>query len=162
SFPFVFAMIANVCELISSDLEDAAEILGANQWHTAMTVTLPLALPALLSGFILAFLQSLSLFGAPAVLGLPAGFETITTQLWALFQYAPRLDMADAFSVPLLLVTMGLIAVQKRILGRKGFSTVGGKGGARRLIHLGRGRMPALIFVFAILSLSVFLPYWIL
>ena len=28
SFPFVFSMIANVCELISSDLEDAAEILG--------------------------------------------------------------------------------------------------------------------------------------
>src|SRR5919107_1120641 len=31
SFPFVFSMIANVCELISSDLEDAAEILGANK-----------------------------------------------------------------------------------------------------------------------------------
>ena len=29
SFPYVFSMIANVCELISSDLEDAAEILGA-------------------------------------------------------------------------------------------------------------------------------------
>ena len=56
SFPFVFAMIANVCELISSDLEDAAEILGANKWRIAVTVTLPLALPALLSGFILAFL----------------------------------------------------------------------------------------------------------
>jgi iron(III) transport system permease protein len=162
SFPFVFAMIANVCELISSDLEDAAEILGANKWRTAMTVTLPLALPALLSGFILAFLQSLSLFGAPAILGLPAGLHTITTQIWALFQYPPRLDMAAAFSVPLLLATMALIAVQKRILGRKGFSTVGGKGGQRRLINLGRGRMPALLFVLAILSLSVFLPYWIL
>ena len=162
SFPFVFAMIANVCELISSDLEDAAEILGANKWRIAVTVTLPLALPALLSGFILAFLQSLSLFGAPAILGLPAGLHTITTQIWALFQYPPRLDMAAAFSVPLLLATMGLIAVQKRMLGRKGFSTVGGKGGQRRLINLGRGRIPALILVFGILSLSVFLPYWIL
>ena len=40
SFPYVFSMIANVCELISSDLEDAAEILGANKWRTAWTVTL--------------------------------------------------------------------------------------------------------------------------
>ena len=162
SFPYVFSMIANVCELISSDLEDAAEILGANKWRTAWSVTLPLALPALIGGFILAFLQSISLFGAPAILGLPAGLHTITTQIWALFQYPPRLDMAAAFSVPLLLATMGLIAVQKRLLGRKGYSTVGGKGGQKRLIRLGWGRIPVLLFVFGILSLSVFLPYWIL
>ena len=162
SFPYVFSMIANVCELISSDLEDAAEILGANKWRTAWSITLPLALPALLGGFILAFLQSLSLFGAPAILGLPAGLHTITTQIWALFQYPPRLDLAAAFSVPLLLATMGLIAVQKKILGRKGYSTVGGKGGQKRLIRLGWSRVPVLLFVLGILSLSVFLPYWIL
>ena len=162
SFPYVFSMIANVCELISSDLEDAAEILGANRWRTALTVTLPLAMPALIGGFILAFLQSLSLFGAPAILGLPAGLHTITTQIWALFQYPPRLDMAAAFSVPLLLATMALIALQKKILGRKGYSTVGGKGGQKRLIQLGWRRIPVLLFVLGILSLSVFLPYWIL
>ncbi|HYY24549.1 MAG TPA: ABC transporter permease subunit, partial [Candidatus Udaeobacter sp.] len=93
SFPYVFSMIANVCELISSDLEDAAVILGANKLATARTITLPLALPALLSGFIVAFLHSLSLFGAPAILGLPAGVHTITTQIWTLFQYPPRLEL---------------------------------------------------------------------
>jgi iron(III) transport system permease protein len=162
SFPYVFSMIANVCELISSDLEDAAEILGASKWRAAWTITFPLAMPALIGGFILAFLQSLSLFGAPAILGLPAGLHTITTQIWALFQYPPRLDMAAAFSVPLLLATMVLIAVQKKILGRKGYSTVGGKGGQKRLIRLGWGRVPVLLIVLSILSLSVFLPYWIL
>ena len=162
SFPYVFSMVANVCELISSDLEDAAEILGANKWQTAWTVTMPLALPALIGGFILAFLHSLSLFGAPAILGLPAGIHTITTQIWALFQYPPRLDMAAAFSVPLLLATMVLIALQKKILGRRGFSTVGGKGGQKRLIRFGWGRVPVLLLVLGILSLSVFLPYWIL
>ena len=119
SFPYVFSMIANVCELISSDLEDAAEILGANKWQIAWTVTLPLALPALIGGFILAFLQSLSLFGAPAILGLPAGLHTITTQIWTLFQYPPRLDMAAAFSVPLLLATMRCSPCKKESSGAK-------------------------------------------
>ena len=123
---------------------------------------MPLALPALVGGFILAFLHSLSLFGAPAILGLPAGIHTITTQIWALFQYPPRLDMAAAFSVPLLLATMVLIALQKKILGRRGFSTVGGKGGQKRLIRFGWWRVPVLLLVLGILSLSVFLPYWIL
>ncbi|TAJ94836.1 iron ABC transporter permease [bacterium] len=162
SFPYVFSMIANVCELISSDLEDAANILGANKLKIALTVTLPLTAPALLGGFILAFLHSLSLFGAPAILGLPASIHTITTQIWALFQYPPRLDLAAAFSVPLLLATMLLIALQKKILGRRGYSTVGGKGGERRLLHLGIFRIPVFLLVLALLSLSVFLPYWIL
>lgn len=162
SFPYVFSMIANVCELISSDLEDAANILGADKLKIALTVTLPLAAPALLGGFILAFLHSLSLFGAPAILGLPAGLHTITTQIWALFQYPPRLDLAAAFSVPLLLATMLLIALQKKILGRRGYSTVGGKGGERRLLHLGVFRVPVFLLVLVVLSLSVFLPYWIL
>src|SRR5215468_2190622 len=101
-------------------------------------------------------------FGVPAILGLPAGIHTVTTQIWALFQYPPRLDMAAAFSVPLLLATMVLIAVQKKILGRRGFSTVGGKGGQKRLIRFGWGRVPVLLLVLGVLSLSVFLPYWIL
>jgi iron(III) transport system permease protein len=162
SFPYVFSMIANVCELISSDLEDAANILGASKLRTAWTITLPLAMPAVLGGFIVAFLHSLSLFGAPAILGLPAGIHTVTTQIWALFHYPPRLDLAAAFSVPLLLATMALIAVQKKILGRRGYSVVGGKGGQRRLLKLGALKIPALALVLAILSLSVFLPYWIL
>lgn len=162
SFPYVFSMIANVCDLISSDLEDAANILGANKWKIALTITLPLTAPALLGGFIVAFLHSLSLFGAPAILGLPAGIHTITTQIWAFFQYPPRLDLAAAFSVPLLLATVGLIAVQRKILGRKGYSTVGGKGGQKRLLRLGWLRYPVLLVVLLILSLSVFLPYGIL
>ena len=162
SFPYAFSLVANVCDLISSDLEDAAIILGANKITTAWTITLPLALPALLSGFIIAFLHSLSLFGAPAILGLPAGIHTITTQIWTFFHYPPRLDLAAAFSIPLLLATMLLIALQKRILGRRGFSTVGGKGGQRRLVKLGWARLPVLVLVLGILALSVFLPYWIL
>src|SRR5574341_632940 len=155
SFPYVFSMIANVCELISSDLEDAAVILGARKLRTAWTITLPLAMPALVGGFIVAFLQSLSLFGTPAI-------HTITTQIWTFFQYPPRLDLAAAFSVPLLVATMALIALQKKILGRRGFSTVGGKGGQRRLVKLGWAKLPVLLLVFCILALSVFLPYWIL
>jgi len=162
SFPYAFSMTANMCELISSDLEDAAVILGARKLWTACTITLPLALPALLSGYIVAFLYSLSLFGAPAILGLPAGLHTITTQIWTLFQYPPRLDLAAAFSVPLLLATMFLIAVQKRILGRRGFSTIGGKGGQHRLVALGWARLPLFGLVLLVMALSVFLPYWIL
>src|SRR5260370_33221525 len=89
-----------------------------------------MVLPAILSGFILSVLQALALFGSPAILALPAGFHTITTQIWALFQYPPKVEMAAAFSVPLLLATALLLLVQKRLLGRRGYASVGGKGRA--------------------------------
>jgi iron(III) transport system permease protein len=162
TFPYVYIMIANTLGLIASDLEDAAAILGAGRFQVAWTITLPMVLPAILSGFILAVLQALALFGSPAILALPAGFHTVTTQLWAFFQYPPRVEMAAAFSIPLLLATALLLLAQKRLLGRRGYAAVGGKGAQRRLIRLGPWRLPALAACLAVLAASVFLPYGIL
>jgi iron(III) transport system permease protein len=162
TFPYVYIMIANTLGLIASDLEEAAAILGAGRLAVARSVTLPMVAPALLSGFILAVLQALALFGSPAILALPAGFHTITTQLWALFQYPPKVELAAAVSMPLLLATALLLLVQKRLLGRRGYAAVGGKGGQRRPIALGPWRWPALLGSLAVMACAIFLPYGIL
>ena len=162
TFPYVYIMIANTLGLIASDLEDAAAILGAGRLQVARTITLPMVLPAILSGFILAVLQALALFGSPAILALPAGFHTVTTQMWSFFQYPPRAELAAAFSIPLLLATALLLLVQKKLLGRRGYAAVGGKGGQRRPIRLGAWRYPALAGCLAVLACAVFLPYGIL
>jgi len=162
TFPYVYIMIANTLALIASDLEEAAAILGAGRFTVARTVTLPMVAPALVSGFILAVLQALALFGSPAILALPAGFHTITTQIWALFQYPPKVEMAAAVSMPLLLATALLLLVQKRLLGRRGYAAVGGKGGQRRPIPLGAWRYPALLGCLAVMACAIFLPYGIL
>ena len=96
TFPYVFIMIANTLELIASDLEEAASILGARRLTVALTVTLPMVAPAIASGFILAVLQALALFCSPAILAMPAGFHTITTQIWSYFQYPPKIELAAA------------------------------------------------------------------
>ena len=122
-----------------------------------------MVLPALVSGFILAVLQALALFGSPAILALPAGFHTITTQIWSFFQFPPKTEMAAAFSIPLLLATALLLLVQKRLLGRRGYAAVGGKGGAAprdRRSGAGAGRRFA--GCLAVMACSIFLPYGIL
>jgi iron(III) transport system permease protein len=161
-FPFVFVLLTNALDLISSDVEEAAGILGASALRTSLTITLPLVAPAILSGFILAFLQALTEFGPPAILALPAGFHTMTTRIWALFQFPPRLEVAAAYSVPLLLVSVLLLGLQRRLMGRRGYATVLGKTTGRRPIRLGWTAVPASLFCFAVLGLSIFLPYFIL
>ena len=72
AFPFVFVLVANGLDRTPGDMEDASAILGAKPWRTAWRITLPLALPAVLAGMMVAFLRSLTLFGTPAILALPA------------------------------------------------------------------------------------------
>lgn len=162
TFPYVFVLVANALDRIPGDLEDASSILGGRTWTTARRVTIPLVLPALLAGALVAFLQAMILFGSPAILALPAGFHTMTTKIWSLFQYPPKPELAAAASLPLLFLTVMLLRGQKMILGRKGYSIVGGKSGQPRLIRLGWFVVPAMTFVFIVLMLPVFLPYFAL
>jgi iron(III) transport system permease protein len=162
TFPYVFIMIANTLELIASDLEEAASILGARRFTVALTVTLPMVAPAIASGFLLAVLQAIALFGSPAILAMPAGFHTITTQIWSYFQYPPKIELAAAASMPLLVATGLLLYLQKRVLGRRGYASVGGKSGLRRTIPLGALRWPAFAACLAVMACSIFLPYGVL
>jgi len=162
TFPYVFVLIANALDRIPSDLEDASAMLGASAWETARRVTIPLALPALLAGALIAFLQAMILFGSPAILALPAGFHTMTTKIWSLFQYPPKPELAAAASLPLLVLTVILLRGQAMVLGRKGYTVVGGKGAEPRLIRLGWWLVPAGAFVITVLMLPVFLPYFAL
>jgi iron(III) transport system permease protein len=159
TFPYVFVLVANALDRIPGDLEDASAILGGRSWTTARRVTIPLAMPALLAGALVAFLQAMTLFGSPAILALPAGFHTMTTKIWSLFQYPPKPELAAAASLPLLLLTVLLLRAEHVILGRRGYSVVAGKQGDPRLVPLGPGKWIALAFVFAVLLFPVFLPY---
>ena len=137
TFPYVFVLVANALDRIPGDLEDASSILGGRTWTTARRITIPLALPALLAGALVAFLQAMTLFGSPAILALPAGFHTMTTKIWSLFQYPPKPELAAAASLPLLVLTVVLLRAEHIILGRRGYSVVGGKQGDPRLVRLG-------------------------
>ncbi len=159
TFPYVFVLVANALDRIPADLEDASSMLGGRAFVTARRITIPLALPALLAGALVAFLQAMTLFGSPAILALPAGFHTMTTKIWSLFQYPPKPELAAAASLPLLILTIGLLRAQHAILGRKGYALLGGKSGEPRLIALGGWTFAALAFVFVVLMLPVFLPY---
>src|ERR1700750_1751268 len=157
--PFVFVLVANALDNMPGELEDASAILGGSAWTTARRVTIPLALPALVAGALVAFLQAMTLFGSPAILALPAGFHTMTTKIWSLFQYPPKLELAAAAAVPLLLLTILFLQAQKIILGRRGYSVVGGKYGAPRKVEMGKWRWAALLFCLVMLLNPVFLPY---
>ena len=162
TFPYVFVLVANALDRTPGDLEDASAILGARPWDTALRITIPLALPAVLAGALVAFLQAMTLFGSPAILAMPAGFHTMTTKIWSLFQFPPKPELAAAASLPLLILTVILLRAEHMVLGRRGYSVVGGKNSEPRIVRLGRWRWPLLAVALTVLMCPVFLPYFAL
>lgn len=158
SFPYMFVFTRAALDLISSEMEDAANTLGAGVVRTSLRITLPLALPAILGAFIVVFLEAIALFGAPALIALPGRFQVMTTMLWQMFEFPPKLEVAAAYSMPLLLITVLLFWLQHRITGRKGYVALTGKGGDRRLVRLGAWRWAMLGYCLFVTSLSFFLP----
>src|SRR3989441_6141651 len=162
SFPYVFVFTNTALDLVSSEMEDAANILGAGTWLTTFRVTLPLVVPAILGGLIISFLEAIALFGTPALIALPARFHVVSTQLWQFFEYPVRVEEAAAYSMPLLAITVLLFALQRSLLGRRGYTAVSGKGGERRMIRLGPWRWAMLGYALVVCALSVLLPMLVL
>ncbi len=80
--------IRQALEQVDPRLEEAAASLGANRWWTAMAVTLPLSLPGILSGMVLAFAKALGEFGATItfVSNIPGETRTLSLAIYTLTQ----------------------------------------------------------------------------
>ena len=162
SFPYTVVFTSAALDIVSSEMEDAANILGASRFTLTRRVTLPLVLPAILAAAIITFLEAISIISSTIMIALPARINLVPLQLWEFFGYPLQLEVAAAYSIPLLLVTVVLYLLQKVVLGRRGFVTLTGKGGERRLVPLGRWRWVFLGYSLFILMLSVLLPYLVL
>jgi putative spermidine/putrescine transport system permease protein len=77
--PMAAIILIGTFQNISPRLEEAAASLGAPRWRVALTVTLPLAAPGLLSAFMIAFAMCISNFVVPLILG--RGVVLFTTNL---------------------------------------------------------------------------------
>ena len=62
--PFVVRTVQPVLQDLARELEEAAATLGADRWQTFRRVVLPIVMPALLTGFALAFARALGEYGS--------------------------------------------------------------------------------------------------
>ena len=161
-YPLIFLPVADAMDNMDSRLEEAAESLGATRSHTLRAITLPLILPPVFSGSLLVFISAFVIFGPVALLGGPVGFQTIPTAMLQLMTFPPKIEYAAVLGLPVLVALGGLLVLQRRIYGRRRYTTVGGKPGQRRLLRLGIWRWPAWLFGVAVMLVSVVLPFGVL
>ena len=159
TFPYVFLLVSGALESIDASLEQSAQILGAGRLRNALTISLPLVMPAILASALLAFVNAISLFGSQAILGLPGRIFTLPTRIYALFNYPPQYGLASALSMMLVILTLAGLFLQHRYLQSRSYAIVGGKGARPDLIDLGRWRHLPLAYCALVFSFAVLLPY---
>ena len=124
--PFVVRTVQPILEDLDTELEEAAASLGAQRWQTFRHVTLPILLPALLTGFALAFARAVGEYGSVIFIAgnLPMVSEItplmIITKLEQ-YDYVGATAIASVmlvFSFVLLLIINGLQAWTAKRTGR--------------------------------------------
>jgi molybdate transport system permease protein len=111
AFPLMVGAIRLSIEAVDRKFEDAAATLGASKAWTIATVTLPLALPGIIAGAVLAFARALGEFGATItfVSNIPGETQTISAAIYTLTQ-VPGGD-AQAFKLVIVAVIISLVAL---------------------------------------------------
>ncbi|ANO34715.1 molybdate ABC transporter permease subunit [Vibrio breoganii] len=96
---------------VDSKLEDAAMTLGANPWRVFQRVTLPLIMPGVISGFVLAFARSLGEFGATItfVSNIPGETQTIPLAMFS-FLETPGAEF-EAMRLCILAIVIALVSL---------------------------------------------------
>ncbi len=157
-YPLVFLLAAAALSSVRADVVEAASLTGAGRLRVALGITLPVIRPALLSGFLLAFAEAVSNFAAPALLGLPVRYHTISTRIFGMYSTG-RVERAYALAVLLVALAGSLISVNTFLTRRKAaFQTLTGKGARRQRILLGRWRWPAFGALAATVTASTIVP----
>ncbi|MGO4916622.1 molybdate ABC transporter permease subunit [Pseudogemmobacter sp. W21_MBD1_M6] len=111
AFPLMVRAIRLAIEAVDPKLEQAAGTLGASRAWVFLTVTLPLILPGVVAGAILAFAKAMGEFGATItfVSNIPGQTQTLPSAIYALLQI-PGGD-AQAFRLVLIAVIIAMVAL---------------------------------------------------
>jgi iron(III) transport system permease protein len=157
--PIAFLMGVATLSSMDRTLEEAAAAAGAPAWRIMLKITLPLMRPAVLGSAILIFVQSLSSFEVPQLIGVPAHEPMFASQIFhSLLTFPPDYGSVGVYGVVILLAAgIGLI-ISRRLTGSSNVQTITGKGFRPAVSDIGALRWLGLAIVFAFFFVTVVLP----
>lgn len=125
AFPLMVRSIRLSIEAVDRKLEEAAGTLGASPLWVFLTVTLPLTLPGIIAGMILAFAKAMGEFGATItfVSNIPGETQTLSAAIYT-FTQVPGGDVGWALRLTIVSVIISMLALLvseflARIIGKR-------------------------------------------
>jgi molybdate transport system permease protein len=120
AFPLMVRAMRLAFEAVDPRLEAAARTLGAPPWAVFATVTLPLILPGVLAGAVLAFAKGLGEFGATItfVANIPGQTQTLPTAIYTALQLPDGEALAARLTLISVALACGALALSEMLAAR--------------------------------------------
>ena len=120
AFPLMVRSIRLSIEAIDRRLERAASTLGASPVAVFLTVTLPLALPGIIAGMVVAFAKAMGEFGATItfVSNIPGETRTLPAEIYTALQIPGGEVAATRLSIIAAVIAIGAVVVAEWLAGR--------------------------------------------
>ena len=161
-YAFSYIHVSSALRSINSELEEMGEICGANKAQILKSITLPLVLPSILSAVVMTLSKAIGTYGVAANLGSRIGYFTLATKMKTFINGGPQ-GVGYAMSLVLISLAALIIFSNQKIIGvRKSYATIGGKGGRSNEMHLGKAKLPLMIFLIVFLFLAMVAPMFVL
>jgi molybdate transport system permease protein len=111
ALPFLVISVEGAFRASDTRYDDAAATLGASRWLTFRRVTVPLALPGIISGAVLCWARALGEFGATITFNgsFPGTTRTMPSYIYFLLQADP--DAAISMSLLMIVVSVAILAL---------------------------------------------------
>jgi iron(III) transport system permease protein len=143
---------------MDASLEEASEASGASTIGTLVRILIPIMTPVFMVVLILAIINGLQAFEVEMILGAPIGLHVYSTKVYQLIQAEPpSFGPATALSTLVLLVLLPLIATQRRLIGKRQYTTITGRYRPKP-IPLAKWKYPAVIFVSLVAAVITVVP----
>ena len=158
--PMVFLMMSATFRSANAEMEEAARMSGATVVETVRLVSLRMARPAILALAMFVFIRNIEAFEVPALVGMPAHVDVLTTELYhSMRAMPPDIGYASAFSVVLLLTVSVLLYFYGRLSRQaERYASITGKGYRPRPFRLGRLRRVGLAILILNFVVLLILP----
>ena len=158
-------MLSAAYRAMDPALEEAAYTCGVSKLMTFLRIIVPLTLPAIAAVFVYYFITAMSVFEAPAILGLPNGIFVLSSAIFEAVEARDGLPKyGEAGALGMLIIAVGLFAsfFYVRIINQtQKYAVVTGRGYKPRLVSLGRWKPLALGFVALYFCAELLLPFLI-
>lgn len=161
--PIAFLMGVAALTSMDASMEEAALASGASPWCAFRKITLRLARPAILSAGLLMFVQTISTFEVPQLIGVPGHTFVFVSKIYdALQQFPPDYGTVGVIGVFVLFIAVCGLWASRRLTGGSVSATITGKGFRPSVTDLGRWRPLGLAAFILFFLVAVVLPLAIL
>ena len=159
TYPYVYLTVRAAIAGLNPELVEASRSMGYTVLGAFRRVTLPLLMPAIGSGGILAALYTLSDFGGVALMR----HNTLTVSIMTNYQTSIDRTAGAAMSMMLVVFAVALLFIESTMRGRRRYDDASGNvGRTHREIRLGWWTLPALVFVLLPIIAGVVVPVAVL